>query len=111
MQSRHEELQSVENQLARELRRLDDGQSGACETRFREELRSLLDQYGFSAAQAADILFPEAPNTAGSRQRRAMVFRNPYTREVVRTRSYNHATLKDWRRRHGRLTVQLWQVR
>ncbi len=111
MQSQIRDERSVESRLARELRLLDQQDSGSREQRFREALESLLKEYGFSPAEAADILFPEGPPVTPSPRRPLMTFRNPHTREVVRTRSYNHATLRDWRRRHGRLTVQLWQVR
>jgi len=111
MRSQIQAPQSVENQLARELRSLEDHDAGARERRFRLTLEGLLDQYGFSPAEAADILFPQGLPAAVPPRRPPIAFRNPHTGEEVRTRSFNHATLRDWRRRHGRLTVQLWQAR
>lgn len=111
MQSHALQEQMFEHQLGEQLRQLDERKTRDQNQEFQEALKALLEQYGFSAADAAHILFPQGLETSTGPSRPLMVFRNPYTREEVRTRSFNHARLNDWRRRHGRLTVQLWQVR
>lgn len=111
MQSHALQEQLFEHQLGEQLRRLEESRTRDRNHEFEEALKALLGEYGFSAADAADILYPRGFERDTGQSRPLMVFRNPYTREEVRTRSFNHATLNDWRRRHGKLTVQLWQVR
>lgn len=111
MQSHALQEQLFEHQLGEQLRGLEERKTRDRNQAFQEALQALLEEYGFSAADAADILFPRGMEKGTGQIRPLMVFRNPYTREEVRTRSFNHATLNDWRRRHGKLTVQLWQLR
>lgn len=107
---------SLEHLLARELRALDMQSEQDRNAEFQHEVEHLLDQFGFSARDAAQILLGDRPQDdpgqrAGRARASVKVFRNPYTRETLKTRSFNHHTLNEWRKRHGRLTVQTWRVK
>lgn len=108
---------SLEHLLARELRALDIQSERDRNAEFHLEVERLLSQFGFSARDAAQILLADRPPQEDPSQRpgRATaslkVFRNPYTRETLKTRSFNHHTLNEWRKRHGRLTVQTWRIK
>jgi hypothetical protein len=107
---------SLEHLLARELRALDDQSAQDRDTEFHLAIEQLLTQFGMSAADAAQILLADQPQEQADRHHKSTiaalkVFRNPYTRETLKTRSFNHQTLKEWRRRHGRLTVQTWRIK
>lgn len=111
---------SLEHLLAKELRALDEQSAQDRDTEFHLAVEQLLTQFGLSPEDAAQILLAgetkaekstgnaEAGKTAAHRPK---VYRNPYTREVLKTHSFNHQTLNEWRKRHGRLTVQTWRIR
>lgn len=105
---------SLEHMLARELRALDEQTEQDTETEFYLAIEQLLSAYGLSAQRAAEILAVVHPDAGIDRSRPLTplkVFRNPYTREVVKSRGFNHQTLNEWRKRHGRLTVQTWRIK
>lgn len=110
---------SLENRLAQELRALDSQSLQARDLEFNQAVQKLLSHYSFSAATAAAILCatpaagnsPEAPVIAASERTALKVFRNPYTRETLKTHSFSHQTLDEWRRRHGSVIVQTWRIK
>lgn len=112
---------SLEHLLARELRALDAQSAQDRDTEFHLALEQLLTQFGLDAKDAAQILLAGEQqsetatvdsNRAGkTAAHRPKVYRNPYTREVLKTHSFNHHTLNEWRKRHGRLTVQTWRIK
>lgn len=109
---------SLEHLLARELRALETQSEQETDAEFRSALEDLLNQFDLSAEEATQVLLvgrqEEAPAPEESKPRgrsRLKVFRNPYTRETLKTHSFDHETLDEWRKRHGRLTVQTWRVR
>ena len=121
--------QSLEHLLARELRALDEQTAHDRDAEFHSALEQLLADFELNATDAARILLSDSVNTedpsagvtespkdsAQQRRRktttRPKVYRNPYTREVLKTGSFNHHTLNEWRKRHGRLTVQTWRIK
>lgn len=107
---------SLEHLLARELRALDIQSERDRNAEFHLEVERLLGQFGFSARDAVQILLADQPQDdpsqrSGRATASVKVFRNPYTRETLKTRSFNHHTLNEWRKRHGRLTVQTWRIK
>lgn len=105
---------SLEHMLAKELRALDEQTEQDSETEFYLAVEQLLADTGLSAQQAARIVAATHPEVVADQNRSTMplkVFRNPYTREVVKSRGFNHHTLNEWRKRHGRLTVQTWRIK
>lgn len=111
---------SLENLLAQELRALDSQSLQARDLQFNQALKELLSHYSFSAATAAAILratpadatIPGEPAPAAhDRNTSLKVFRNPYTRETLKTDSFSHQTLDEWRRRHGSVIVQTWRIK
>ena len=102
---------ALEHLLARELQALESRPQQDRDAQFRDALECLLADYGISPREAMEILLPGQVPSKPEHHTKLKVFRNPYTKETVRTYGYNHATLNEWRRRHGRITVQTWQVR
>lgn len=109
---------SIEHLLARELRALETQSEQDRDAEFRFAIEDLLNQLDLSAAEAARVLLvgrpekpPEPRVSKPQSKSRLKVFRNPYTRETLKTHSFDHETLDEWRKRHGRLTVQTWQIR
>lgn len=107
---------SLEHLLARELRALDTQSQQEKDAEFKQALESLIEQYDLSASTAVDILRAdrpeELPPVRTPRERAPLkVFRNPYTRETLKTHSFSHHTLEEWRKRHGSVTVQTWRVK
>ncbi|MFE8071072.1 H-NS family nucleoid-associated regulatory protein [Marinobacteraceae bacterium S3BR75-40.1] len=101
---------ALEQLLSKELQALDARKGSDEDADFRKALEQLMEDYGLSARDVADILRSKQ-RTERAREAKLKVFRNPYTKETVRTYGYNHATLNEWRRRHGRIMVQSWRIR
>lgn len=107
---------SLEHLLSKQLRELDARGDRDRDTEFHLAVEQLLQEFGLGARDAADIIMAhERSNVPAANSNRSSapvkVFRNPYTRETVKTRGFNHHTLNEWRKRHGRLTVQTWRIK
>lgn len=103
-------------QLQQELEQLESDPELQAEREFKGSLESLMDQYGKSAEDILEVLKSLDPSIdassskAGGKGKRAMiVYKNPHTGEVVRTRGGNHKTLKAWRDEYGAEAVRSWR--
>lgn len=103
------------DQLAEELKQLENDQSLQSDLEFEQDVKSLMDQYNKTPKDVLQILAAIDPavstdgKAGGSRAKRPLVtYKNPHTGEVVQTRGGNHKTLKEWRNEHGKEAVQSW---
>lgn len=106
-----EELQS-------EIKRLEGSEELKKELKFKGALEKLMDQYSKSAKDAAKVLADIDPSIAKTssngasktrKPRETMIFKNPHTGEVVKTKGANTKTLKDWREQYGADEVTKWR--
>ena len=104
--------------LSEELAQLEQDQALKGELEFENKVRALMSEYNKAPKDVLQILSAIDPTVAGakatvangSRAKRPMkTYKNPQTGEVVQTRGGNHKTLNEWRKKHGKETVQSWQ--
>lgn len=104
--------------LSEELAKLEQDQALKGELEFENKVRELMKKYEKSPKDVLQILGAIDPSIAGakaetstgSRAKRPMkTYKNPHTGEVVQTRGGNHKVLNEWRKKHGKETVQGWQ--
>lgn len=107
--------------LKAELKELENSEDLKKELEFKSQLEKLLDKYAKSAADAAKVLSEMDPSisigsakkavkpAATGRTRALMVYKNPHTGEVVKTRGGNTKTLKEWREKYGADKVDSWK--
>lgn len=101
------------------------------ELAFVAEFKSLTEKYEFTTNDALAIMDPrrlfsggfstdvffeklqtvskEEPGVSPHRGRALMRYRNPSTGEVVETKGTNHKKIREWRKAHGRQTVETWR--
>lgn len=108
--SYHKKLEELEA-LKTELERMEHSDQLKQELEFKAELEKLMDQYSKDANEVLKVLGLDVEKGAkGSRRTRAvMVFTNPHTGEVVKTKGGNHATLREWREEYGKEAVDSWK--
>ncbi len=103
--------------LSAELEKLEQDQALKSELEFENKVRDLMKQYKKAPKDVLQILSAIDPSISGgksdgtgTRAKRPMkTYKNPHTGEVVKTRGGNHKTLNEWRKKHGKETVQSWQ--
>ena len=104
--------------LSEELAKLEQDQALKGELEFENKVRDLMKQYKKTPKDVLQILSAidptisggKATSGTGTRAKRPMkTYKNPNTGEVVQTRGGNHKTLNEWRKKHGKETVQSWQ--
>lgn len=114
----YKKKQMVE-QLAKELQQMEENSDLKREFEFKENLRSLMDEFGKSGKEVVDVLAAIDPAvksggtatgaTDGRRKRPMKTYRNPHSGETVQTRGGNHKVLNAWRQQYGRDEVAGWQ--
>ena len=113
----YQKKQMVEK-LSEELHQLEQDNALKQELKFEEEVRGLMKEYEKSPRDVLEILATIDPSLAGGKvensptgrpKRPLKTYKNPHTGEVVQTRGGNHKTLNEWRKKHGKETVQGWQ--
>ncbi|MDN6320841.1 MAG: H-NS histone family protein [Marinobacter sp.] len=102
--------------LADEINQLEQDQSLKHELEFENSVRELMAEYDKSPKHVLQILAAIDPSIVnakaegGTRAKRPMkTYKNPHTGEEVQTRGGNHKVLNEWRKEHGKETVQSWQ--
>lgn len=111
---RYTELQNELNKLREELETLEDSPEIRRDLEFKNQLETMLQQYGYAVSDVFRVLMPDdpanAPKASKTRAQRAVqVYENPHTGEVIETRGGNHKTLKKWREEYGRDAVKSWR--
>ncbi|WP_152207586.1 histone-like nucleoid-structuring protein, MvaT/MvaU family [Marinobacter changyiensis] len=105
--------------LTEELHQLEQDNSLKRELEFEEKVRKLMKEYDKSSKDVLQVLGAidpsisgaKADSTVGTRPKRPLkTYKNPNTGEIVKTRGGNHKTLNEWREKHGKETVQSWQL-
>ncbi|PAV24987.1 hypothetical protein C8D92_108197 [Tamilnaduibacter salinus] len=105
-------------QLSEEITKMEADKTLKRELEFEEKIRGLMDEYNKSAKDVLQVLgaidpsvVPGKASSAGASgpKRPLQIYKNPHTGEVVKTRGGNHKTLKQWREKHGKETVQSWR--
>jgi hypothetical protein len=103
-------------QLTEELEHLKNDSDLKAELEFEDKIRKLMSEYEKTAQDALKILATIDPSinkgqsaSASVRPKRPLkTYKNPHSGEVVKTRGGNHKTLKEWRQKYGKETVQSW---
>ncbi|WP_097461975.1 histone-like nucleoid-structuring protein, MvaT/MvaU family [Mangrovitalea sediminis] len=107
--------------LKAELQQLENSEDLKKELEFKTQLEKLLEKYTKTAADAFKVLSEIDPSIAtggakkaakpasSGRTRALMVYKNPHTGEVVKTRGGNTKTLKEWREKYGADKVDSWK--
>lgn len=122
----------AEEELRRQLAQLEEMKKDkelSKEMEFEDQLKELLDSYGFKLQQAVAILdeprpedYPHLQQLLGNPQvaraqasqepkrrvRRLQVWKNPHSGEVLETKSGNNKTLKAWKAEFGEDVVAGW---
>lgn len=103
-------------QLKEDLEQLENSPELKKDIQFKDALMELTDKYDKSPKDLLNILvqidpsLSDAPAEKGARKKRPMLtYKNPHTGEVVKTRGGNHKTLKEWREKYGKDTVDQWK--
>ena len=108
-------------ELQAELKKLENSEDLKKELEFKSQLEKLLDKYSKTAVDAVKVLSEIDPSIATGglkrtpkpattgRTRALMVYKNPHTGEVVKTRGGNTKTLKEWREKYGADKVDSWK--
>lgn len=118
--SKYNEKKQLMAKLADELKKLEESEELKKEMQFRSDIEKLLDKYGKAAKQAYGVLLDIDPSIAAagingsakvssSRTRAIMIYTNPHTKEVVKTKGGNNNTLKEWRAKWGPEAVDSWK--
>lgn len=109
------EKRQLMDKLAAELQQLEEDTALQSELEFEQKVKDLMSEYSKSPSDVLQILTAIDPGvaqggkTSGSRAKRPMVtYKNPHTGETVQTRGGNHKVLNEWRKEHGKETVQGW---
>lgn len=104
--------------LQAEVKSLESSEALKKELKFKGALEKLMDQYSKSAKDTVKVLVDIDPSIAKSnsnvsgttrKPRETMVFKNPHTGEVVKTKGANTKTLKEWREKYGNDEVAKWR--
>lgn len=113
--------QKMLDQLQKEIQQMEEDKELKTELNFKEELRSLMQNYDKSGKDILEVLAAldpsvqnrleqgEGTDSDGRRKRPQKTYRNPHTGEVVQTRGGNHKTLNAWRKQYGKEEVARWQ--
>ncbi|MNZ51557.1 hypothetical protein D3C78_693740 [compost metagenome] len=101
----------LQEQLAL-LEKLKSDSSLKKELEFKDQLQSLMDEYGMNLRNVIEILDPQLPIEPESapqrRSRQLKIYRNPHSGETIETKGGNHKTLKAWKQQHGAEAVESW---
>lgn len=104
--------------LQAEVKELESSEELKKELKFKGVLEKLMDQYSKSAKDTAKVLAeidPSIAKAAGNgsgkvrKPRETMVYKNPHTGEVIKTKGANTKTLKAWREKYGADEVAKWR--
>jgi len=106
-------------QLQEELQALEESEVVKKEQALVDDLKGVLEKHDRSPREVLDALkvidpsiskyLGESGKGAPRAKRPMLVYKNPNTGEVVKTRGGNHKTLKEWRDKYGPETVQSWK--
>ncbi|WP_338066191.1 histone-like nucleoid-structuring protein, MvaT/MvaU family [Billgrantia endophytica] len=101
-------------QLQQELLELENNDNLKKELEFKEQLEMLMKEYGKSASEVKELLFPnaepESKKKSTRKPRKLKIYKNPITGEVVETRGGNQKQLKIWKDEHGDEVVEGWLI-
>lgn len=112
------QLKSRMQEMARELELIEENEAFQNDLKFLTELEELVELYGKSKAEAAELLNPR-PVVANKeafeprkprKPRKAKLYRNPHTGEEVLTAGGNHTILKKWRSENPDVELADWVV-
>lgn len=104
-------------QLSDELEQLEQDSNLQQDLNFENKVRELMEEFDKDARDVVMIMSAIDPSiqlasTGGGALKRApratKTYTNPHTGEVVKTKGGNHKTLKAWRDKYGKETVQSW---
>lgn len=108
----YREKEQLMQQLAQELAKLEEDPVLKKELEFKEDIQAVLTKYD-KQPNDLSIIFGLQPEKGKGRgnfsPRPTLVFVNPHTNEVVKTKGGNQKTLREWRKQYGRETVASWQ--
>ena len=109
------EFRKAERELREQLARLESLKHHSelkREMEFEEQLKALMQEYGFKLQQVVDILDPPPVHIPqleiGRRGRKLQIWTNPVTGEVLHTKSGNNKQLKAWKAEYGEDFVATW---
>lgn len=110
--------QRLIEKLTDELSKLEQDQALQKELKFKEAVKSLLNDFEKSPRELLDVLTTidsslatYSDTQAEKRTTRKMVtYKNPHTGEIVKTKGGNHKTLNQWRDEFGKDEVAGWKV-
>ncbi|MBO3277045.1 histone-like nucleoid-structuring protein, MvaT/MvaU family [Pseudomonas schmalbachii] len=109
------EFRAAERLLQEQLALLEKLKSDGSlkkELEFKDQLQSLMDEYGMNLRNVIEILDPQLPvelePAPQRRSRQLKVYKNPHNGETIETKGGNHKTLKAWKQQYGNDTVESW---
>lgn len=97
--------------LKANIEKLEQSDQLKRELEFKAQLEKLMDQYSKDAHDVLKVLDMDSQNASiGPRRTRSvMVYKNPHTDEVVKTKGGNNRILNEWRMKYGREAVDSWK--
>ncbi|MBA1280421.1 histone-like nucleoid-structuring protein, MvaT/MvaU family [Stutzerimonas stutzeri] len=81
-----------------------------------EKFDTLIQETGFTLIEALRILNPDSVSlqpvkpAAKRSSRKVSIYKNPFSGEIVETRSANHRVVKAWKLQYGADKVKSWLV-
>lgn len=117
MLQEYRQIEERIRELSQRLESLSNDEKLKKEIEFEKKLRDLMEQYGKTPREVANIVEPDnKPATkaarvgGGKRARKVKQYKNPNTGEVIETKGGNHKTLKAWKEQYGSDKVESWMT-